>query len=271
GATLKEAGFRQRFNAVVLAVKKRERIFLRRIGNLRLEHGDTLLISAERATIETLKQNPDFIIAEELEVTKFRRGKIPMVMAILTAVIAAATFQVLPISVAALSGVVAMVVTGCLKVNELHDSIRWDIVFLLAGVIPLGVALSETGAAALLAQWIVAQSQGLPPILIMGIFYVLTLLTTQIISNNASVALMIPIAVSSAETLGLNPLSFILACTFAASMGFLSPIGYQTNLMVYGPGEYKFSDFMRVGLPLSVLMTVVTVLLIQVFWPLGAT
>ncbi len=270
GATLRESGFRQRFNAVVLGVKKRERIFLRRLQNLRLEHGDTLLLSGERATIDALKRNPDFIIAEELEITKFRRRKIPLVLAILVAVVGTAALNIFPISVAALTGVVIMVFTGCLRVNELHESIRWDIVFLLAGVIPLGIALEETGAAALLAEFLVQQAGGLPPVAILSMFFALTLILTQIISNNASVALMLPIAVDSAEVLGLNELTFILACTFAASMGFLSPIGYQTNLMVYGPGEYKFTDFMKVGLPLSIIVGAVCIWLLTIYWPLAA-
>ncbi len=270
GATLRESGFRQRFNAVVLGVKKRERIFLRRIQNLRLEHGDTLLLSGERATIDALKRNPDFIIAEELEITKFRRRKIPIVLAILIGVVGTAAMGIFDISVAALTGVVLLVLTGSLRVNELHESIRWDIVFLLAGVIPLGIALEQTGAAALMAEFIVQYAGGFPPVAILSIFFALTLILTQIISNNASVALMLPIAVDLAEVLGLNVITFILACTFAASMGFLSPIGYQTNLMVYGPGEYKFTDFMKVGLPLSIIVGTLCVWLLTIYWPLAA-
>ncbi len=268
GATLEEVEFRQRFNAVVLAVKKRERLFLRRIGAIRLEPGDTLLLSADKASLEALKQNPDFVIAEELEVEKFRRNKIPIVMAILAFVVGSASIGVLPISVAAFTGVVLTVFTGCLHVNELHEAVRWDIVFLLAGVIPLGIALQQTGGAAAIALWIVDIAQGAPPIAMLAIFYAITVVLTQLISNNASVALMIPIAYDAAVNLGLNEFTFVLGVTFAASMGFLTPIGYQTNLMVYGPGEYAFTDYFRIGLPLTILLMVINIFLLDFYWPL---
>jgi di/tricarboxylate transporter len=161
-----------------------------------------------------------------------------------------------------------MVVTGVLEPNELYDVVEWDIVFLLAGVIPLGIALEETGAAALLASGIVDVSRTLPVIAVLWLFYIITGLVTEVISNNASVVLLVPVAAAVGARLGSNPFSFVLAVTFAASTAFLGPIGYQTNLFVYGPGGYRFTDYFRVGTPLQVLLSFVTVGGIALFWGL---
>jgi di/tricarboxylate transporter len=268
GSTLAGSKFRQRYNATVLSIKKRQRVIRRRMGSAKLDQGDTLLVSVTREAIKALKRSQDFIVAEELEAEEFRRDKIPLVLAILVGVIGTASLGWLDIATAAFTGMVALVVTGCLQIGELHDSIRWDIVFLLAGVIPLGLALDHTGAAEQIAMGIIAQTQGLPPLAMLGIFYALTVVMTQIISNNASVALMLPIAYDAAVQLSLNPFTFVLGVTFAASMGFLTPIGYQTNLMVYGPGEYEFTDFFKVGVPLLLLIGTVNVFLLDWYWPL---
>jgi di/tricarboxylate transporter len=269
GSTLESSKFLQRYNATVLSVKKRERLFRSRIGSIRLDQGDTLMLSATREAIEALKRDADFIVAEELEAEQFRHEKIPLVLAILIGVVGTASLGWLNIATAAFSGMILLVFTGCLQIGELHEAVRWDIVFLLAGVIPLGLALEHTGGAQDIATWIIAQTSGAPPLVMLGIFYTLTVVMTQIISNNASVALMLPIAYDAAQQLSLNPFTFVLGVTFAASMGFLTPIGYQTNLMVYGPGEYHFKDFFKVGLPLLVILGVVNVFLLDWYWPLG--
>jgi di/tricarboxylate transporter len=181
-------------------------------------------------------------------------------------VVAVAALGFYPILLSALAGVVAMVVTGVLEPNELYDAVKWDIIFLLAGVIPLGIALEGSGAAAYLA-WLVVPTAGfLPTLLVLWLFYIVTGLITEVISNNASVVLMIPVAAAAAAGIGANPLAFVLAVMFAPSTSFLGPIGYQTNLFVYGPGGYRFSDYFRVGAPLQLLLSVVTVFGISFFW-----
>ena len=161
--------------------------------------------------------------------------------------------EIYPILVAAFAGVVAMVATGCVRPTELYDSVDWGGIFLLAGLIPLGIAMERTGAAQWLAGVIVVASleAGLSAVLILGLFYIVTALITEVISNSASGVLMIPVAVEAAAQIGANAFSFVLAVTFAASTSILSPIGYQTNLMVYSPGGYKFTDVFRVGAPLQ--------------------
>lgn len=174
-----------------------------------------------------------------------------------------AAVDILPIMVSALLGVVAAIVTGCLKPGELYSAIRWDVIFLLAGLIPLGTAMENSGATEWLANFLMAAGGNLNGYWILLFFFVVTSLLTEILSNNASVVLLIPIAVKVAESLSLNPVAIMFAVVFAASNSFMTPIGYQTNTMVYSPGGYKFGDFFRVGAPLNLLMAIVTPFLIM--------
>jgi di/tricarboxylate transporter len=169
-----------------------------------------------------------------------------------------AALKVLPIVVSALAGAVLMVVTGCLKPTEVYEAVQWDIIFLLAGVIPLGIALERTGGADFIAEIIVGGSSALPMLGVLALMYLVTALLTNVISNNASVVLMVPVAFETALQVGADPFAFVLAVTFAASTAFMTPVGYQTNLFVYGPGGYRFTDYVRVGTPLQLLFAAVT-------------
>ncbi|MFB6198615.1 MAG: SLC13 family permease, partial [Halobacteriaceae archaeon] len=257
-----------------------------------IREGDTLLIQATPNSIDRLAHNDDFIVAHEPAEPDYRTEKIPHAIAIMMGVVGivaipwntigkvassittvdaftALSALSLPIMVTALAGVVAMVATGVLKPNELYESVEWDVILLLAGIIPLGIALEQTGGADVLGGFVASTAQFLPVIGVLWVFYMATGLITGVISNNASVVLMIPVAIEAATQIGANPFAFVLAVTFAASTAFLTPVGYQTNLFVYGPGGYRFSDFFRVGAPLQVLLSVVTVLGIALFWGLS--
>jgi len=268
GETLVTSNFRQRYDATVLALRRGQELFRQRMDHVRLRVGDTLLIQGTPDSIERLNVNRDFIVAQEIERPNYRRSKIPVAIGIVLGVVGLAALDVLPIVVAALAGALAMVVTGCLDPTEVYDAVQWDVVFLLAGVIPLGIALETTGGADLLAGLVVESGVLLPPIGVLAVVYLVTALLTNIISNNASVVLMVPVAYEAALQLGVNPFSFILAVTFAASTAFMTPVGYQTNLFVYGPGGYRFTDYIRVGTPLQIVFTVVTTLGIAYFFPL---
>ena len=171
-----------------------------------------------------------------------------------------------PILVTSLAGVVAMVATGVLKANELYDSVDWDVIFLLAGMIPLGIALERSGGAAVIADLVVAAAGAMPPVGVIALFYLVTAVVTNLVSNNATVVLLLPVAVDVATQLGATVFSFVLAVTFAASTSFLSPVGYQTNLMVYRPGGYRVVDYLRLGAPLQLLLAVTVTLGIWAFW-----
>ncbi len=284
GETLRSSSFRQRYDANVLAFRSRGELVREQLENIRIRAGDTLLIQALPDSVERLSDNPDFILAHEPDEPNYRTEKIPYAIAIILGVVglvavpweavasltgvgafAALDFNIV---VTALAGVVAMVVAGVLQPNELYDSVDWDVIFLLAGVIPLGIALEQTGGAAFLGDIVAASSNVLPAIAVLWVFYVATGVITSIISNNASVVLMIPVAVEAAAAIPANPFAFVMAVTFAASTAFATPVGYQTNLFVYGPGGYKFSDYIRVGAPLQLLLSVVTTLGIAYFWGL---
>jgi di/tricarboxylate transporter len=266
GESLASSSFRQRYDATVLALRRGDDLIRRRMDDITLRVGDTLLVQATAESIDRLDATRDLIVAQEIDRHDYRGDKIPVAIGIVVGVVALAALEVLPIVVAALAGALAMVATGCLRPTELYESVQWDVVFLLAGVIPLGIALEATGAASLLASLVVATGDVLPLVGVLGAFYVLTAVLTNVISNNASVVLMIPVAVEAATTLGANAFSFVLAVTFAASTAFMTPVGYQTNLFVYGPGGYRFSDYLRVGGPLQLVFAVVTTAGIAAIW-----
>ncbi len=266
GETLSSSAFRQRYDANVLAFRTRGDIVRDRFEDIRIRVGDTLLVQAPPDSLTRLVENEDFIVAHEFDEVTYRSDKIPFAIGIIAGVVALPALNILPIVVSALAGVVAMVFTGVLKPTELYSSVEWNVIFLLAGVIPLGIALQQTGAAALVGDAVASTGAFLPAIGVLWVFYVATGLLTSVISNNASVVLMIPVAASAAQSIGANAFAFVLAVTFAASTAFMTPVGYQTNLFVYGPGGYTFSDFIRVGAPLQLLLSVVTVLGIAFFW-----
>jgi di/tricarboxylate transporter len=251
----------------VIAIRQRGQLIRERLGQIRLHFGDTLLLRGTAVALAQIKREPGFIVGEEAPPEEFRTEKIPVALAIVGGVVIIAALGQ-PILVTALVGCVLMVLTGCLKMNELHQSIRLDVIFLLAGVIPLGLVLERTGGAQLLANLAIQSAAYVPPLIVLGIFYLMAMLLTELISNNATVVVMVPVAVATATTLGLDPRAFILAIMFAASTSFSTPVGYQTNTMIYGPGGYKFSDFIRVGAPLNLLLAIVTPVYIYLVWGL---
>ncbi|HKL29158.1 MAG TPA: SLC13 family permease [Natrialbaceae archaeon] len=258
GQSLRSVAFRQRYDATVLAIRRGPELVRKRLDDVGLRVGDTLLIQATAESVERLDANPDFIVAQEIERTDYRESKVWIAVGIVAAVVGVAAFTSVPIVASALAGALAMILTGCLRPTEVYESVQWDVIFLLAGVIPLGTALQHTGAAELVADGLVASSGMLPPIAVLGLLYVVTALLTNVVSNNASVVLMVPVAFQAAATLDANVFSFVLAVTFAASTAFMTPVGYQTNLFVYGPGGYTFMDYVRVGAPLQLLVAIVT-------------
>jgi len=252
----------------VLAIRRGSELLRERMDRTPLRSGDTLLVQATTDAVNRLATNRDFVVAQVPADPDYRRSKIPLALAIVAGVVGLAAAGVFDILVTSLAGVVAMLVTGIVKPNELYDGVEWDVIFLLAGLIPLGIAFEGTGAADLVGAVVATTGDFLPPVAVLWVFYVITTLVTAVVSNSASVILMIPVAVETASRIGANPFAFVLAVTFASSADFMTPIGYQTNLLVYGPGGYRFTDYFRVGAPLQVLLSVATVAGIVVFWGL---
>lgn len=268
GSTLKEIDFRRKYGVFALAIRKHGRTIRKKIADIKLESGDTLLLQGRRALMDGLVGDPDLILLRELEMDRPRRTHAVTAIAIVASVVAAAALGFFPIVTAAVLGAVTMVATGCLTVKEAHESIDWMVIFLLAGVIPLGVAMEETGTAAFLVQGVVGLADTFGAVGIVSCLYLLSSLLTAVMSNNATAILLAPIGIVTAHELGASPWPFLMAITFGASAAFATPVGYQTNMMVYGPGRYRYSDFLKMGIPLTLIFWAMATFLIPVFWPL---
>jgi di/tricarboxylate transporter len=257
GSTLRDLRFRQRFNATVLAVKRANTTLHDRLGRLPLKAGDLLLLQAPLDAIRGLQENSELVVLDDLESdlpTTHRKWLAVLTMAL---VLLLSGLKVMPLVAAVLLGVSVLVVGGCLDASAALRAIRWDVFLLLGGLFSFSAALQQSGLAQLAADGLISQVQGWPVYTALVAVYALTLVGTELLSNGATVVLLLPVVAKLAEGLGQPPLLFIYAVVFAASQSFLSPIGYQTNLMVFSPGNYRFLDFLRFGWPLSVLYTFV--------------
>lgn len=266
--TFEQIGFRSRYAASVIGMHREDsEINTQRIADMKLKSGEVFLVKVAQSKLSTLEQSSDLMLLEEIE-HEYDPRKMGIAVLIMVSVVLLAAFNLLPIMVSALVGVFFMFITKCLRANEIYRSVAWDVIFLLAGVIPLGIAIQESGAAAWVATSISGMSSFLSPLIILGLFYLVTTILTQVLSNNAAVVLLMPIAISVAENVeGLEIKSLALALMFAASTCFLSPVGYQTNTMVYGAGNYKFTDFLKVGAPLNLILLFITTFLIYYLFP----
>jgi di/tricarboxylate transporter len=266
-STPNDEKFTERFDTKVVARRRGDEVVQEGVSDRRFRSGDTLLLQTTESALEYFHDEGNLIPLETVsartpdaeEPTTPDLGiRAPLSVGILLAVVFLAAFTPLAIPVTALGGVVAMVATGCLTTSEAYDAVSWSVVFLLAGILPLGVALQRTGGATFLGELIGGVAVGLTPVLVVALVYLVTAIVSAIITPVATVVLLGPVAVDTARTIGADPFAFILATLFGASAAYVTPIGYQTNLMVYGPGGYRFSDYARVGVPLLVLLTVVT-------------
>lgn len=258
GSTLKDLRFRQRYNATVLAIRRGEELIRERLGKVNLKFGDLLLVQGPKESFLGLQTTRELLVLEEKNIENLRLDKAWLALAIIVGVVVVAALDWMPILITSLMGVLLMIITGCLKPGEIYGAVRWDIIFLLAGLIPLGTAMDNSGTTKWLAENLVAVGGGLSGYWMLFLFYLATAVLTEILSNNATVVLMLPIAVEVANKIGLNPLAFMFVVTFAASNSYMTPIGYQTNTMVYGPGGYKFTDFTRLGAPLTLMLMFLT-------------
>jgi di/tricarboxylate transporter len=267
GRSIRESGIRRRYGIVVTAVHRRGLNLREGYQDIRLAFGDTLLLEGPAHNLLRLRQEGDFLSLNESEIKAPRRSRVLLATGILAAVVLSAALELLPIASAALAGAVLAILTRCIDLREAYRSIEWNILFLIYGMLGIGRAMESTGGAELMAGAVVASMQALGPIAILAAIYLLASLLTELVTNNAVAILLTPVAISIAASLEVDPRPFIVAIMFGASASFLTPIGYQTNTYVYGAGGYKFGDFLKVGLPLNLLLWIAATLLIPRFWP----
>lgn len=268
GRSSRHPGLARLYGVYILAVHRRGENVGQLTDNFHLDVGDTLLLEG---SIEGLRRMFDEGVLNSLTTVTdrpVRRRKAPIAIAAIIGVVALATLNVLPIAALALIAASLVIALGCLDHQEAYRSVRWDILMLIFGMLSLGIALEKTGAASLIVGSMASLMQGWGPIAILALIYLVTTLMTEVMSNNATAILMTPIAVSFGHQLGIDPRPLVVAVMFAASASFATPIGYQTNTLVYSAGGYRFSDFIKVGLPLNIIMLIASVLVIPLFWPL---
>ncbi|MEX1256333.1 MAG: SLC13 family permease [Gemmatimonadota bacterium] len=266
GRTLKDLDFRSRYKALVLAIQRRGESVRDKLNSVSLGLGDALLIQALDAQVERLRSDKNFIVLDEVEDPGMRRKKVPHVLAIIFIVVGMAALDLMPILVTAILGCLALVLTRCIDLEEAYEAIDWKVIFLLAGILPLGIAMQKSGAAALIAESAVGFVGPLGPIAVLAVLYLLTAILTETMSNNAAAVLLAPIAISTAQQTGVDPRPLLMAITFAASTGFSTPVGYQTNTMIFNPGGYRYTDFLRTGVPLNIIFWILSVIFIPRFW-----
>ena len=262
GASLRELRFRQRHNATVLALRRGQETLQERLGQIVLREGDVLLLQAPLDSIRGLQASNDLLVLDRLEDDLPTVRRKPLVVSIAIAMLLLPTLMPIPLVAAVLLATVAVVATGCLRPGELQRAIRLDVILLLGSLTSFSVALQTTGLADAMAQGLQQWLTGWPNYGSLVVVFIGTTLLTQVMSNAASVALLAPVAVQLAPGLDLPPTALLITVLFGASQSFLTPVGYQTNLMVFGPGRYRFLDVTRYGIGLTLIMTVLVPALI---------
>jgi di/tricarboxylate transporter len=267
GRTLNNVRFRDRFGFTTLAIWRQGDVITEHLRDVELRFGDSLLLQGPPSRVTALQKGNEFLVLEPVELERNRRNKAPLAAGIMLLVILLAIFTNLGIAVSMLIGSVSMVLTGCLTMDEAYESIDWRTVFLVGGMLSLGIAMENTGTAEFLADTLLGVLGGFGPLGLLAGIYLLSALITQPMSNAAAVVLIVPIAVDTALGLGVNHLTFTMAVVIGAATSFLSPVGHKANVLVFGPGGYKFSDYTRVGALLTVALFIVSMIFLPIFWP----
>jgi len=271
GKNLMGANFRQRYGAFILAIRREGHIMKKKIAHVILNAYDTLLVYGPTSKVAELSKNGDFIVLGEVEAELRKQRFWWMSILVVVGAVALAAFGVMPILKSALLGVVVLLILGVITPQEGYQSIHWQVIVLIASLIPVGLVIQSTGTAEWIGGFISTMAKNVPfewqPYALLALIYLITMILTEVSSNAATAIIMTPIALSVAVQMGLDPRTFIFAVAFGASASFITPVGYQTNLMVYGPGGYKFSDYIRVGFPLAFIFLISAVYFLPKLWP----
>lgn len=268
GQTLQDIRFREKFGLTVLAIWRKGKVIRTGLRDLQLQLGDALLLYGEWKKLAVLGREPDFVVLTEKMQEPALEEKAKTALAIMAAVLLPVFFGWVPIYIAVVIGAAFMVLTKCLTMEEAYRNIEWKAVFLIAGMLPLGVALDKTGAASLVAEKVIAVLGPFGPYGVLFGLLSITFAATSIIPTAALVVLMVPIALETSTGLGISPYPLMMGIAMAASSSFTSPISHPANVLVMGPGGYKFIDYIKVGLPLTLVILVLLMIVIPLFWPL---
>jgi len=268
GASLMESDFRRRYGVFVLAVQRYREIVRQKIAHIHLKQFDTLLIFGSRTRVAALHSDPNFIMLDELDVSLHKIKYWWLAVFIIPIVVLVAAFDLMSIMQASLLGAILVMAMGIVPPQEAYKSINWTVIFLIAAFIPMGDAMDTIHLPERIDTLIKYSSSHFGDIGLIAILFFLTMLMTSFLSNTATAIIMAPLAMESANVLDLSPIPFIMTIMFAASLSFMTPNGYQTNTMVLSPGGYRYTDFIKAGIPLHILLGVIGVILIPVIWPL---
>ena len=267
GCTLKQVHFRSRFGFTTIAIWRQGEVITDQLCDVELRFGDALLLQGSPSRVRTLQEGNEFLVLEPLEIETVRKKRAPVAAGIMLLVIALAIFSDLGIATAMVIGSVAMVLTGCLSMDEAYKSIDWRTVFLVGGMLSLGMAMENTGTAQFLADLLLGTMGAYGPLALLAGIYLLSALITQPMSNAAAIVLMVPIALDIAFGLGVNHLTFTMAVVIGAATSFMTPVGHKANVLVFGPGGYRFFDYPRVGLLLTIALFIVSMIFLPIIWP----
>lgn len=268
GRSLGELRLRRRYGVYVLAVHRRNQNIGRQLDDLVVVVGDTLLLEGNAQDIQRLAADMDLVDVSKPAVKAYRRNKAPIAFAVLAGIVILSGIGVAPILLLSVVGVAIVLLTRCIDSDEAFSFIEGRLLALIFSMLAVGAALDHSGAARLLVSWISPALKDLPPQLVVLAVYLLAMLLTEIVSNNAVGVIFTPVAIELGLSLGLDPRGLVVAVMFAASAAFSTPIGYQTNMLVYGPGGYRFTDFLKVGIPMNLLLALTASVMIPILWPL---
>jgi di/tricarboxylate transporter len=268
GRTLRGMRFRDRYGFTALAIRRQGEVITQRLRDVRLRFGDTLLLQGSRHRIPAIQEGNDFLVLEPVTLDVRRRKKAPVAIGALILVLGLVTIGGFHVATAMVIGSLVMVLSGSLTMDEAYQSIEWRSIFLIAGMLPLGTAMASTGTARYLADSVVSLAGDLGPVAVLAGIYILAGLVTEPMSNAAATVLIVPIAIDTALSLGVNPQTFVMATIIGASTSFLTPVGHQANVLVFGPGGYRFFDYTRVGGLLNIVLLIVTLVFLPMLFPL---
>lgn len=267
GRTLRQIHFRSRYGADVLAIYRHHQSLSRNLEDIQLKVGDMLLIQGSRRRVDSLHEDPNFLTLDDVQHIPLRKNKAVWAVAIFAGVAVTAGLNLAPLSLVAMTGAAAMLLTGCISVREAYAKVEWPIIVLVAATLPMGLAMEKTGAANLAAHYVTQYLGSYGPVVVMGGFFLFSVILTQAMVNAAVALLLTPIAINVAEQLQVNPRAFAVMIAIAASTSFATPLE-PACAIVYGPGRYRFVDYVRVGGVLTVFIMFVALLVIPIFWPL---